>query len=497
MRSMLIRTMMTAAALGLGGMAHAQADLPAHPDELTFPALSFEPPRAADFRHELTSGVPVFLAPSREFPLITVTFTFRGGTYLEGPDEAGHATGTGAMMRAGGTTTISAADLDERFDFLAAEVSSFVGTEESAATINCLKSNFDESFALFLDMVRNPGFDAERLRVQKAGAIEQLKQRNDAPMSVATVHMGRLLFGPDHYNGRKPTLASVQSMTPETLRAMHRRIFHPGNLVISATGDFEPAEMLARLETAIADWPVGPTAGDPPGPTQPVVPGLYHADVAQRGIPQGVTLVVGRSIKRDDPDTIALTLMNHILGGGGFTSRITNRVRSDEGLAYAAATFLQPQVYYPGLFGGFLQSKNATVGLATRIMLDEMERIRVEPVTGEELRTAQNALIEKLPQQFATKAGTLAVLVRDELTRRPAGYWQRYRDAVRAVTPDEVRRVAERHVDPSRMVVLVIGDWEAIYEGNLEGRGSMSQVFGGAVSHLPTLDPLTLEPVTD
>lgn len=482
------------AAILLGPAAPARA-IPPHPEALTFPPLDFEPPVASEFRRELPNGVPVYLAPSHEFPLVTITFTFKGGTYLEEPGEAGLGSTLGSLMRRGGTMTVPAEELDEKFDFLAANVSTYVAQESSGASINCLRSNLDEAFALFMDLVRHPGFDAKRLRVHKDQVIEELRQRNDAPMSVAMINMPELVFGKDHFSARQPTKMSIDAITPERLRALHARIFHPGNLIVAATGDFEPSELVDRLAGAMQGWERGETAADPPAPDHRHEPGLYHADVAQEDLPQGTTLIVTRSIRRDDPDAVPLMVMNHILGGGGFTSRITNRVRSDEGLAYAASSFVQPAVHYPGVFGAFFQSKNRTVALATKIIFEEIDRIRTEPVTDEELATAKNSYIEQFPQRFSSKRAVLNVLVNDEMTDRDPNYWHTYRDRVRAVSKDDVTKVAREYLDPSGMLVLVVGDWEEIYGGDLEGRATMNDFFDGDVKHLPTRDPLTLEVV--
>ncbi len=471
------------------------ADIPSHPDDLEFPPLDFTVPEASDYRQVLPCGVPVYLAPSGEFPLVTVSFSFKGGSYLEGPDETGLGDTLGSQMRRGGTMEVTAEEVDERFDFLAANVSTYVGSEQSGASINSLRSNFDEAFGLFMDVVRNPGFDEGRLRVYKDAVIEELKQRNDAPMRVAMTRLGMLTFGEDHYAGRQPTQGSIKAVSPDSLGALHERIFHPGNLTISVTGDFDPGGMMEALELALEDWEKGEPAGDPPPPVKVMVPGVYHADVGQEDLPQGLVLILCRSITRDDPDAMAMQVMNHILGGGGFTSRITNRVRSDEGLAYNASSFLQPNVHFPGVFGAFAMTKNSTVALATKLMLEEIDRIGDELVSEEELELARNSFIEKFPQRFTSKDAMLGVFVADEMTGRPADYWRQYRDEVRAVSIDDVMDVANRRLSSDAMVILVVGDWSRIEGGDMDGRASMAEFFSGEVTHLPMLDPLTLEPI--
>jgi zinc protease len=482
-------------ALGLAvGTTPVLAGIPAHPDEITFPALEFEPPNAADYRHTLDTpagAVPVYLAPSHEFPLVNVVFTFRGGGFLDPPDQVGLVSTTASMMRRGGTATVSAEDMDEEFDFLAANVSSSGRGTRCSASINSLASNFDESFALFMNMVRRPGFQASRLGLYKEEMLESLKQRNDRPGPILAREWQFLLYGMEHFEAAPVTQASIESITVDDMQAMHQRLFHPGNLIIAATGDFDPQDMLAKLSSALAGWDAGPAAPDPPTPMAKLVPGLYHVE---KDIPQGRVNLGLRSIRRDDPDYFPMLLMNRILGGSGFTSRIVSRVRSDEGLAYSAGSSFSPGVYYPGVWRASFQSKNRTVALAITIILEEIERMRTEVVTDEELVTARNALIETFPRRFESKSGMLRVFVDDELTGRDPGYWVDYRDNVRSVTDEDIMRVARQYLLPHEMAVLVVGTWDEIAPGDLEGRASMNDVFGGHVKELPLRDPLTMEP---
>ena len=151
------------AAVALIGPATAGI-IPDHPDELTFQPLEFDPPAAADYRYTLSNGVTVFLAPSRELPLISVNFMFKGGEYLEPADKVGLASLTGRLIRTGGAGDLSPSEVDEQFDFLAANANAFIGSTRSGASLNSLSDNFDESFELFIRMVRHPAFDSERFR---------------------------------------------------------------------------------------------------------------------------------------------------------------------------------------------------------------------------------------------------------------------------------------------------------------------------------------------
>jgi zinc protease len=476
-----------ASAAGLGG-------LPDRPEQIAFPPLSFDPPDAATFRRVLADGTVVYLAPSHEFPLVNLVVAFKGGASLDPPDVPGLAAMTARMVREGGTTSTAPAALDETLDFLATEVGVSANDTFTSATMNCLKSNFDESLKLFLGMLRTPAFDSSRLETARARVLESLKQRNDDASSILSREWKRLVYGPDHFEAREPTDRTVATISRERLAEMHRRIFHPGNMIVSVSGDFDEREMLGKLERAIAGWERGSPVADPVAPAAVLEPGLYHVP---KDIPQGKVVMGNRAITRDDPDAIPFLLLNEILGAGGFTSRLMQQVRSNEGLAYSVRSALTPRVAYPGDFRAGFESKNATVALAAKIVMQQIEKMRDELVTDDELQTAKASLIETFPRQFESRPQMLRVFVNDEWTKRPKDYWKTFRDKVRAVTAEDIRRVARKHLDPATMAILVVGDWDKIAPGDLEKRASMGDFFGGRVKHLPLRDPLSLEPLPE
>lgn len=469
-------------------------DLPDRPEKIEFAPLAYEPPEAARFRRTLPDGTVVYLAPSREFPLVNMSITFKGGAALDPADIPGLAAMTARMIREGGPAKLEPAAFDETLDFLATEVSVSANDTFTVATMNCLKSTFDESLGLFVDMLRSPGFDAKRLDTVKARALEALKQRNDDASSIIGREWKRLVYGATHFEAAEPTDKSLAAILPERLAEMHRRIVHPGNAIVAVSGDFDEAEMLAKLAKAFTGWERGSGVEDPPAPTAVLEPGLYHVP---KEIPQGKVVLGCRGIERDDPDMIPLMLLNEILGAGGFTSRLMQQVRSNEGLAYTVRSALSPKVTYPGDFRAGFESKNATVALATKIVLEQIRKIRAEPVTADELDTAKRSLIETFPRQFESKPQMLRVFVNDEWTKRPADHWKTFRSRVDAVTAEDLLRVAQKHLDPEKMAILVVGDWKEIAPGDLGKRASMDEFFGGKVKQLPLRDPLTLEPLPD
>jgi len=186
--------------------------------------------------------------------------------------------------------------------------------------------------------------------------------------------------------------------------------------------------------------------------------------------------------------------MNEILGGSGFTSRIVRTVRSNEGLAYSAGSGLSFGVYYPGRFRAGFQSKSRSVPYATQLVLEEIRGIRAAPVSAEELDTVKRNLIETFPSNFESKAQAMAIFAADEYTRRDPAFWATYRDRIRAVTAADVQRVAQKHLTPDKLVVLVVGNQKEIDLGDDKVRTTLAEMAaGGHVVTLPLRDPLTMK----
>jgi predicted Zn-dependent peptidase len=201
---------------------------------------------------------------------------------------------------------------------------------------------------------------------------------------------------------------------------------------------------------------------------------------------------------RDNPDYFPLIIMNDILGGGGFTSRLVNRVRSDEGLAYAVSSSFPGGVYFPYAFRAAFQSKSATVAYATAIIIEEIKRIAAEPVKPDELESAKRGFIDRLPRSFSSKAQVVAVLAGEEFTGRyqtDSEYWQNVVAKISAVTQEDVQRVAKKYLTPERLVILVVGNKEEILKGHPNHAVKLTDL--GKLTELPLRDPMTMKPMTN
>lgn len=500
MKSIWILSVATVLALNL--QLRAADDIPARPEKLAFPPLKYEAPVPATFRVPLKAGPIAYVVPDRERPLVNITLYVRTGTYLEPVGKEGLAELTGWMMAHGGAGTNSASQLDERLAFLAANLSVDIGDTEGTVGLNLLSKDLDEGFALLRDVLYAPRFDADRLTLRQSQLLQEMKQRNDESADIEGREASYLARSESFFENHLATSNSITAITAHDLAAFHQQWFRPGNFVVGVSGDFDRDEMIARLEKLFAGGPTGSEATPPA--VVPAIPtnftfaasGVYIVNKPE--VDQGRVTMMLPGIQRDNPDYYACLLLNHVLGGGGFSSRLMGRVRSDEGLAYDVHSRIPGGVYYPGIISIGFQSKSRTVAYAAALCVEELKKIAAAPVTDAELNLAKRAYIETFPRTFASKTAVSDAFARDEFTGRYASdpeFWKNFRAKVKAVTKEDVQRVAQKYLHPDQLVVLIVGNKDEIVLGHPNHPAKLADLTSGKVTDLPLRDPYTLQPL--
>jgi zinc protease len=474
------------------GPAAAKPSIPSHPRALKYKPLQYTPPKASAYRQVLNNGVVGFLVEEHDLPLVTVSAVIRVGPYLDPEEKKGLSAATANQLRSGGTAHYKAEVFDEEVDFIAAEIASSVGPTSGGASINFMAKDTEKALSLFFDMLRNPAFQQDRLDLYKSQVLQAIERRNDRTDEIENREWNRLLRGEKHYTSVYSTKASLSSLTRDDLIDFHRKYYHPGNIILAISGDFQTAEMKSKLEKAMEGWAnSGMAVPKAPKPDFTPEPGVYM--VNKPDVNQGRVSIGHLGIMRGNPDEYAIDMMNEILGGSGFTSRITSRVRTDEGLAYDAGSSFSSGVYYPGLFRAGLQSKSSTAAQAAQIVLDEIQRMCNEKATADELETVKNQAIEIFPRYFASAASIADTFARDEYTGRAPDFWDTYRDKVKAVTIADVQRVARQYLHPDKLVILVVGNTDEIMKGNPDKpEYSFKKMANGRIVQVPLPDPATM-----
>lgn len=471
------------------------AQIPARPEQLSYPSLTWNVPSPDAARSVLANGVPVYVIEDRMLPLVTVQVMFRGGRYLESKGTEGVAGLTGRVWRTGGAGEWDAAKLDEELDFLAAQLSTFVGDTSGQVSLNLLSKDIDQGLRILMTVLQKPRFQEDRLVKAKEDLISDLKRRNDEAGDIENREWNRLLYGESYWLNRLPTRASVDAITRADLEAFHRQIANPANFVLAVAGDFSRAEMLRKLNATLGTWkPTGPGVSQVPQPTGSAAPGVYVVD--KKDVNQGRVSMGHMGLRRPVANEEALDVANDVLGGGGFTAWMMKRVRSDEGLAYGAYSRYGVGDQMPGVFRAMFQSKSSTCARAATLTLELMGRLRAGEATEKDIETSKASFIETLPRTFETKMRTAQRFATNELVGLDHAYWTGYRARVAAVDGAAVKQAAQQHIRPDGLIVLVVGNIEEILKGSPDHPDARIESFG-TITRLPMRDPMTLQPIQE
>lgn len=407
-------------------------------------------------RVELPNGMVVYLLENHRLPLVNVAARIRTGSLYEPAEQAGVAQATGILLRTGGTARLTPDELDEKFDFLAARSSTGIGADMGTASLDVPSGNFEEALGLFAEMLRQPGFDADQLEVARNQVKEGIRRQNDNPIQIAIREFFKLLYGADHPAARTPTFASVDRLQRDQLKAFHARYYHPNNMLLAVAGDFDRSQIEARLARAFGGWERKEVILPPiPQITVGDAPGVWFA---RKDVPQSTILVGHLSMTVRDPDHVALEMVNDVLGGGGFSSRIVETIRNDRGLAYFAGSFFQPGTTMPGAFLGISLTQADSTTVALDLLLKEIRGIREGEMGAAELATAKNQRLKSEVFEYDSPEEIVDRVLYLEYFGLPADYLERSLEEVKSLDTARALAVAARGLHPDRLKILVVGN---------------------------------------
>lgn len=412
-------------------------------------------------RIELRNGIVLFLQEDHELPFVSGSVLIPGGSRDEDPAKAGLAGIYGQAWRTSGTAKLDGDALDDLLEAKAAHIETGDGEDSTTLSWDSLKGDADQVFSLALDLLLHPKFSTEKLQLAQQQEATAIVRRNDDEAEIADRESAKLVYGANSPYTRQPELATIGAVTLDDLQAWHDRTIG-GKLIVGISGDFDPVAMEAKLRTAFEGLPpvkAAPARHDVfAGPA----PGISFID--KEDVNQSNVQIVGLGTERRNPDVPAIAVMNEILGGG-FASRLFQKVRTELGLAYEVGGGMSFAYDHPAAFRVVVLTKSASTVDATRAALGEIDGLTTRPFTEEELKRAKDNILNSFLFRYDTREKVLAERERLEFYGYPADYLEIYKAALEKVTLADLNAVAKKYIHPGKLAVLVVGNGPEIKPG--------------------------------
>lgn len=411
----------------------------------------------------LPNGMVLYLQEDHRLPLLNVVTFVRTGTYYESADKIGRAGLVDEVLRTGGTKNYPPEQLEERLDFISADLGVSMQPEECMVTLNVPQKDADEGLRILADVLRNPLFEESRVELAKQQTTFQLRRSNDNPAPMMRREFNRLMFTEAHPSGRTPTLEQIAKLGRDDLVQFHDEYFHPNQIMMGLTGDFKKAEMLEKIKGLFGDWARAEVNLPPLPKVNPQAkPGVYYIP---RELNQSTIRLGHWGTNRDNPDRFAIDLMDSILGGSDFSSRLVKRVRNDEGLAYDVGSAFPTQQRDISFFLVVAQTKTESTVQAVDSILEEVRRMASTRVSKDEFDTAKEMFLYSYVFRFAEPGRSMSALMNLEYDGLPADYLEKEFAGYQAVTSEDIARVAKQYLHTDQLTMFVVGNFPKFAEG--------------------------------
>ena len=406
---------------------------------------------------ESPGGVTAWLVEENSIPFVALELRFKGGASLDLPGKRG-ATNLMVALLEEGAADMDARAFAERAEELAASFEFDVSDDAVSVSARFLTENQDEALALLRDALTQPRFDQSAIDRVRAQVVSGIRSDQQDPDFLVGQEFDAMVFGDHPYGSAlEGTEDSVQSLTRDDLVAAYEGALARDRVYASAAGAISPESLSAVLDKLLADLPAEglPQAEDIEVRTEAGV------TVVPFDVPQSVAIFGHEGLARDDPDFFAAYVLNEILGGGGFEARLMEEVREKRGLTYGVYSYLVPKDH-AALYLGRVSSANDRIAEAIEVIRGEWTRMAEEGVTEEELETAKTYLTGAYPLRFDGNGRIANILVGMQMDDLPIDYVATRNDKVRAITLEDIKRVASRVIKPEALRFVVVGQPEGL-----------------------------------
>jgi zinc protease len=416
------------------------------------PLPKFEPQEPT--RIQLPNGMVIFLQPDHELPLISGVATIRGGSRSEPEAKIGLVDIYGDVWRTGGTKERTGDQLDIFLENRAASVETGGDADSTSLSFDCLKQDFEPVFTAFLELLHDPAFREDKIALTKDQMYTAISRRNDDIGSIASREARKIAYGATNPYAAVAQYATVAAVTRQDLLDWHAKYVHPNNIIFGISGDFDPAQMEARLRQAFGSWA---RAQVPPAPKiefHDPKPGTYF--IPKEDVNQSSIAFLTLGIERKNPDYFPVVVMNEIFGGG-FSSRLFNDIRSKLGLAYSVGGGVGSAWDHPGISSVVAGTRTDATYQTIEAIYKEMDNLLQNPIGDSELKLAKDSILNSFVFNFDSKDKVLLERMRYEFYGYPPDYLEQYRSGIEKVTAGDVKRVALKYVHPKQFALLVVG----------------------------------------
>jgi len=400
------------------------------------------------------AGFNAWFVQETSIPIISLKLSFKGGSAMDPAGREGLANMASGLFDEG-AGDMPSLEFQTRLEELAISLSFSASKDNFSVSLRTLSSNRDEAFRLLALALNQPRFDQKAVARIRSQILTGLENAREDPNAIAAKLWFKTVFG-DHVYGRpsRGTPQSVAAITADDLRNFARTRFGRDNVIIGAVGDIDAAELSRLLDGALGALPAKATPTNIP---EVLISDKGSTTVIRKPNPQSTVMFGMPGIKRDDPDYYIAYVMNYVLGGGGFTSRLYQEVREKRGLAYSVYSYLYPYEHSAIYLGG-VATANARVAESLKVIKAEIARMAKDGVSADELARAKVFLNGSFPLRLDSNAKIANMLAAIQISKLPIDYIDRRPGYINAVTVEDIRRVAKRLLRTEAISFVIVGD---------------------------------------
>ena len=415
--------------------------------------LSSATAEEAPKRVVLKNGIVLLLQERHSIATVIFNIKIKAGSIYE-PDELAGLANLTAELLTEGTKNRTAKQISEEIDFVGGSISAGANADYAEASLSILKKDINLGLELLSDVLINPALDEKELERLRSQTLAGILNQKDDPGAIASKAFSKILYLKHPYwrpvDGLEETLPKIKK---DDIVNFYKKYYRPNNTIMAVVGDITQDEAVVLIEKHFGKWEKAkvslPKIPSPPKLTNKNVE-LIDKDLTQATIHLGHI-----GISRKNPDFYTLIVMNYILGGGGFSSRLVEDIRDNQGLAYSVSSGFDARLY-EGPFKVTMQTKNENANKAVNAILKHIEDIRANPVKDDELNDAKSYIVGSFPLRLDTNSKMAGLLSLIEFYDLGLNYFSEYPKKINAVTKEEVLKAAKKYLDPKNYLLVVV-----------------------------------------